>query len=176
MTRHISRTALFAALAAAALLAAPSARAADAASAKMIGADGKPLGTLSLAQTAGGVLIRGELKGLPSGTHAFHIHAVGKCEPPFASAGGHFNPTHRPHGFETPAGGHAGDMPNLHVPASGDVTVETINDRVTLANGKPNSLFGGAGTAFVIHAGSDDYKSDPAGNAGSRIACGVIAE
>jgi superoxide dismutase, Cu-Zn family len=173
MTRTLPHAILFAALAVATL--APSATAAEHATAKVVGGNGQPLGTLALAQTAGGVLIRGALSGLPPGSHAFHIHAVGKCEPPFASAGGHFNPAHRSHGFESAEGGHAGDMPNIHVPASGCVTVETVNDRVTLADGKPNSLMGGAGTALVIHAGADDYRSDPAGNAGGRIACGVIA-
>ncbi len=150
------------------------ARAADHATARMIGANGQTLGTLELLQTPAGVLISGTLKGLAPGAHAFHVHAVGKCEPPFTSAGGHFNPAHHHHGFESEGGGHAGDMANLNVPATGEVTVETVNDRVTLADGRPNSLLGGQGTAFVIHAGADDYKSDPAGNAGGRVACGVI--
>ncbi len=152
------------------------ARAADQASARMIGADGHSLGTLALLQTPAGVLIRGTLKGLSPGEHAFHVHGTGKCEPPFASAGGHFNPANQHHGFLSDSGGHAGDMPNLHVPASGEIAVETVNDRVTLEGGKPNSLMGGTGTALVIHAGADDYKSDPAGNAGGRVGCGVIAE
>jgi len=115
------------------------------------------------------------VKGLPAGEHAFHIHAVGKCEPPFDSAGGHFNPAQHKHGIMA-GEGHAGDMPNLFVPASGELTVEILNTNVTLAKGKPNSLFDADGSAVVIHAGPDDYKSDPAGNAGGRIACGVVSE
>ena len=165
---------IFAALLAVTVLVLP-ARAAEQAMAQMHGLKGESLGTLRLSQTPAGVLIRGELSGLPAGSHAFHIHGTGKCEPPFASAGGHFNPTHHAHGFESAMGGHAGDMPNVTVPAAGKATIETVNDRVTLADGKPNSLLGGQGTAFVVHAGADDYHSDPAGNAGGRIACGVIA-
>jgi superoxide dismutase, Cu-Zn family len=156
-------------------LAAAPAQAADRATAALKGLQGQAIGTLALTETAGGVLIQGELAGLSPGPHAFHIHGAGMCTPPFATAGGHFNPALRHHGFMSDAGGHAGDMPNLNVPASGRIAVEVVNDRVTLADGKPNSLIGGAGTAFVVHAGADDYKSDPAGNAGGRVACGVIA-
>jgi Cu-Zn family superoxide dismutase len=120
------------------------------------------------------VLIRLSVKGLPAGERAFHIHAVGKCEPPFTSAGGHFNPGGRKHGLMAAEGHHAGDLPNLHVPASGELVVEVLNPAVTLEKGKANSLFGPEGTALVIHAGKDDYKSDPAGDAGGRIACGRI--
>jgi Cu-Zn family superoxide dismutase len=114
------------------------------------------------------------LKGLPPGDHAFHVHAVGKCEPPFTSAGGHFNPGNKKHGIEAAEGYHAGDMPNLDVPSSGAINAEVLNTSITLEKGKPNSVFHDGGTAIVVHAGKDDYKSDPAGNAGGRIACGVI--
>jgi len=134
---------------------------------------GAEVGTVELNQTPAGVLLRLSLKGLPAGERAFHIHAVGRCEPPFTSAGGHFNPAGHKHGLLV-GPGHAGDMPNLHVPASGVLTVEILNAAVTLEKGKPNSLFQSGGTSIVIHAGKDDYKSDPAGNAGDRIACGVI--
>jgi superoxide dismutase, Cu-Zn family len=136
--------------------------------------DGKDVGTVELLQTPAGVLLKVSVKGLPAGEHAFHVHAVGKCEPPFDSAGGHFNPGGKKHGLMAPEGHHAGDMPNLHVPQSGELVVEVVNTAVTLEPGKPNSLFGPNGTAIVIHAGVDDYKTDPAGNAGGRIACGVI--
>ena len=102
--------------------------------------------------------------------------AVGKCEPPFTSAGGHFNPAGKKHGMEAKEGAHAGDMPNLYVPANGELTVDVANHMVTLAKGQPNSVFDADGSAIIIHAGADDYKSDPTGNAGDRIACGVITE
>jgi Cu-Zn family superoxide dismutase len=120
-------------------------------------------------------VLRVSLKGLPAGERAFHIHAVGKCEAPFETAGGHFNPGNHKHG-KLAGEGHAGDMPNLTIPQNGQLQVEIVNTAVTLDKGKPNSVFQPAGTAIVIHAGTDDYASDPAGNAGDRIACGVIQE
>lgn len=134
---------------------------------------GVDVGTVDLTQTPAGVLLRLSLKGAPAGEHAFHIHTVGKCEPPFTSAGGHFNPGNHKHGLLVGAG-HAGDMPNLHIPSDGVLMVEILNTAVTLEKGKPNSVFHDGGTSIVIHAGKDDYKSDPAGNAGDRIACGII--
>jgi Cu-Zn family superoxide dismutase len=139
-------------------------------------ATGKEVGTVDLVQTPHGVLLKLSLKGIPAGEHAFHIHAVGKCEPPFTSAGGHFNPGSHKHGMAAAEGAHAGDMPNLHVPASGELTVEIANPAISLAKGQPNSVFDADGSAIVVHAKADDYKSDPAGNAGDRIACGVIVE
>ena len=109
------------------------------------------------------------------GVHAFHIHAVGKCEPPdFKSAGPHFNPDQTRHGIMSPEGPHAGDLPNIHVPADGKLEVEFLNPVVTLS--QESALLDEDGSAIVIHAGADDYKTDPAGNAGDRIACGVIAK
>jgi Cu-Zn family superoxide dismutase len=134
---------------------------------------GKAVGDVDLVQLPNGVLLKLSVKGLPAGERAFHIHAVGKCEPPFTSAGGHFNPGGHKHGLHT-GPGHAGDMPNLHIPQSGELTVEILNTAVTLEKGKPNSVFDADGSSIVIHAGPDDYKSDPAGNAGDRIACGLI--
>jgi Cu-Zn family superoxide dismutase len=134
---------------------------------------GAEVGVVNLTQTPAGVMLNVSLKGIPAGEHAFHIHAVGRCEAPFTSAGGHFNPAGHKHGLMA-GPGHAGDMPNLHVPSNGTLQVEILNAAVTLDKGKPNSVFHSGGTSIVVHAGKDDYKSDPAGNAGDRIACGVI--
>ena len=148
--------------------------AAQSAKATLKNAEGAAIGALDLAQVSDGVLVKLTARGLPPGEHAFNVHAVGKCEPPFTTAGGHFNPDNRKHGMMSAEGHHAGDMPNLIVPASGDVAVEVVNTAVTLDKGKPNSLYKPDGTAFVIHAAADDYKTDPTGNAGGRIACAVV--
>src|SRR4030081_3538546 len=125
---------------------------------------GKDVGQVALLQPPHGVLLKLTVKGVPAGEHAFHVHAVGKCEPPFTSAGGHFNPGNKKHGMMSPEGQHAGDMPNLHIPASGALTVDVVNSAITLEKGK------GAGDAnglpLIIHAGKDDYKTDPTGDAG----------
>lgn len=110
--------------------AAPSAKAA------LKSADGKDVGSADLTQTPAGVLIKLSVKGLPAGEHAFHVHGVGKCEPPFTSAGGHFNPGGKKHGMMAAEGHHAGDMPNLHIPPSGEIVVEILNTAVTLEKGK----------------------------------------
>ena len=157
----------------AALLAVP-AFAADQASAVLKDAQGNEVGKATLTTTPSGVLISLDLTAIPPGEHAFHIHAVGKCEPPdFKSAGGHFNPDSTKHGLMNPEGPHAGDMPNLHVPEGGKLQIEVLNPTVTLS--AESALLDEDGSAVVIHAGADDYQTDPAGNAGDRIACGVIA-
>lgn len=135
-------------------------------------AKGKEVGTVTLTQLPNGVLVHAVLTGLPPGGHGFHIHAAGKCEPPFTTAGGHFNPTGAHHGMMN-AGFHAGDLPNVYIGEDGKVTADAFNTFVTLGTGA-NSLFGPSGSSIVLHAGPDDYKSDPAGNSGDRIACGVI--
>ena len=137
-------------------------------------ADGKDAGSVTLTQTPSGVLLSLTVKSLPAGEHAFHVHAVGKCEPPFTSAGGHFNPGNKKHGLMSPEGAHGGDMPNLHIPAGGELTVEVHNPMITLEKDKPNSVLDADGSALVIHASKDDYKTDPTGEAGGRIACGVV--
>ena len=187
--------------------------------AEMKDAQGMSVGEVILRQTPNGTILHAKLSGLPPGAHAFHVHSVGMCEPPFSSAGGHFNPQGKMHGIVGPAPqssgaasaarqavvtaqdytgedftltltydvnetgdllpdtwrvdlarGHVGDMPNIHVPDSGELEIEILNTLLKLDYG----LFDADGAAIVIHAGPDDYMSDPAGAAGSRIACGVI--
>jgi superoxide dismutase, Cu-Zn family len=136
---------------------------------------GKVVGTVLLVDTPHGLLLRGALMGLPPGTHAIHFHEVGKCEPPFKSSGGHFNPSKKNHGMLDPAGLHAGDLPNLVVPKNGKLDFELFAEDLTLADG-PNTVLDADGTALVIHAKADDYKSQPAGDAGDRIACGAVTK
>ena len=135
-------------------------------------ASGRRVGTVTLADSYAGVLIHGTVADLGLGAHAIHIHSVGKCEPPFTSAGGHFNPQGRQHGYLNPRGPHLGDMPNLTTPAAGSLTFEYLLPGVTL-KGK-NGMLDADGASVVIHAGKDDYLTDPAGNSGARAACGVI--
>jgi superoxide dismutase, Cu-Zn family len=149
--------------------------AADQAKAQLKNADGQAVGEAVLTETPHGVLISVTLTGVPAGAHAIHIHQTGKCEPPFTTAGGHFNPGNMQHGINNPMGMHAGDLPNIQVPADGRLTVEMLDPSVTLKPG-PNSLLDADGSAIVIHQAVDDYRSDPAGNAGARIACGVITK
>src|SRR3569833_3026696 len=127
--------------------------AAQSAKATLKTADGKDAGSATLTQTPSGVLIALAAKNLPAGEHAFHVHAVGKCEPPFTSAGGHFNPESKKHGLMEMEGHLAGDMPILHVPASGEIAVEGVYASITLDKCKPGSVFGTSGTALVVHAG-----------------------
>jgi superoxide dismutase, Cu-Zn family len=170
---RVFRQFLMAGMAAIAAVAASAAASAEMANAALKDKSGKPVGDVDLVQTRHGVLLKVSIKRLPPGVRAFHIHAVGKCDAPFESAGPHFNPDNHKHGMMS-GPGHAGDMPNLHIPQSGELTVEVLNSAITLEKGKPNSVFDADGSSIVIHDKADDYKSDPAGNAGDRIACGVI--
>lgn len=156
------------------ILAAGSAIAQDsAAAATLANSQGREVGTVSFTEGSNGLLLQADLHDLPAGTHGFHLHAVGACTPPdFKAAGGHFNPTEKKHGFLAKEGPHLGDMPNIHVPASGTLAFEFFLPEVTID--KEAQLMDKDGTAVMIHSKADDYKTDPAGEAGDRIACGVI--
>jgi superoxide dismutase, Cu-Zn family len=139
------------------------------------GGDNKEVGTAKLLQIPNGVLVRLALTKAAPGAHAFHVHAVGKCEgPEFTTAGGHFNPMNKKHGLLSADGSHTGDLPNVIVSDSGAVIDETVIPHVTLTAGD-HTLADADGSALVLHAGADDYTTDPTGNAGGRMACGVIA-
>jgi Cu-Zn family superoxide dismutase len=136
-------------------------------------AKGQAVGTARLTSTPNGVLLEADFNGLPDGEHAIHVHGTGRCEPPqYTSPGEHFSPQRKRHGFLDPEGPHAGDLPNIHVQAPA-FTIEYLIDGVTLQGGA-NAILDRDGAAIVVHAEPDDYRTDPAGNAGSRIACGVI--
>lgn len=137
---------------------------------------GKSVGMAEFSPAPKGVKIRLNLTNLPPGEHGIHIHAVAKCDGPgFTTAGGHLNPDMKHHGLENPGGPHAGDMPNITVGANGRLKTTIVAPGVTMGD-DPHSIFSNGGTAIVIHAMVDDQKSDPAGNAGARIACGVITK
>ena len=146
------------------------------AKAVLVNTQGQRVGEAAFTETPQGVKIALKVENLPPGLHACHIHDKGVCSTPdFTSAGGHFNPFGKHHGLKNPQGPHAGDLPNLSVGADGRGSLETVAALVTLKEGK-NSLLQPGGTSLVIHAQPDDDMSDPAGNAGPRIACGVITK
>ena len=138
-------------------------------------AQGKDVGSVVISDQGPGVALQLQLHDLTPGEHAIHFHQVPKCEAPdFKSAGGHFNPEGKKHGFDSPEGHHAGDVKNFTVAADGKAKAKLEDADVTLNEG-PHSLLS-SGAAIVVHAKGDDYKTDPSGNSGDRVACGVITK
>ena len=134
-------------------------------------AQGRELGTVRFTDAVGGIAVSGQITGLPPGEHGLHIHAAGRCEPPFESAGPHWNLSNRQHGAQNPAGPHAGDLGNLNVSSDG-----VVNVAGTTRGGTLRELLDSDGAALVVHEKADDYKTDPSGESGNRIAAGVIKE
>lgn len=131
---------------------------------------GLEAGRATVTEAAGGLRFTVDVKGLPPGTHGVHVHTTGLCDAPdFTTAGGHWNPTGMKHGSMNPQGPHEGDMPNLIVDSGGRGTVAATIPGATMA-----ALMDADGAVFVVHAGPDDLKTDPSGNSGGRIACGVF--
>lgn len=143
----------------------------------LVNSSGQTIGEVHAWQTAGGVTFRIDATGLPHGIHGIHVHSVGRCDPPdFASAGPHWNPAGRKHGFNNPAGPHAGDLYNVEVAANGALgaTLTLPGASLTAPAGTPGALLDADGASLVLHAQADDYVTDPSGNSGARIACAVI--
>jgi len=141
----------------------------------LVHGDGTPAGMARIVASGGHAMIAIELTGIPAGEHGLHLHTTGKCDgPAFASAGGHLNPAAKAHGMDNPAGSHLGDLPNVMADAQGKVStvIHYGGDPQALAT----ALFDADGAALVLHAAADDYKTDPSGNSGARIACGVLAK
>ena len=134
---------------------------------------GRELGTVTLTETAQGIAIAGTLRGLPPGEHGFHLHTTGQCTPTFEAAGGHWNPTGTQHGSQNPQGPHLGDMPDVTVGADSSVTIQATTPGGTLRGA--NALLDADGAAVMVHATADDYRTDPSGAAGGRIACGAVS-
>lgn len=142
--------------------------------AAMRNAQGAALGTVAFVETANGLLLQVRLENVPPGGHAIHVHETGRCEPPdFKSAGGHYNPSDVRHGYLSRFGAHAGDLPNVYAMADGTVRADLLTKQLQLQPGV-GSLLPSGSRALVVHAGVDDYQTDPAGASGDRIACGVI--
>ena len=136
-------------------------------------AAGREIGTLTLTESAQGISVSGHLTGLPPGTHGIHFHMVGQCQPPYESAGAHWNPTNKQHGTQNPQGPHLGDLPNITVAADSSAHVEAASPGGTLRGA--NGLMDNDGAAVVIHTAADDNRTDPSGGSGARLACGVVS-
>lgn len=145
------------------------------ATAELVDVDGVIVGVATFEVVPEGVLVAVNVDGLEGseGEHGIHIHQTGSCTPDFSAAGGHFNPSGAQHGLDNPEGAHSGDMPNLQLNADGTATYESINEQISLGS-DDLSLFDDDGSAIIIHAGPDDQVTDPTGNSGDRIACGII--
>ncbi|GAA0467358.1 superoxide dismutase family protein [Parasphingorhabdus litoris] len=142
--------------------------------ATLMGADQAQYGEVIIGEGDGGLIVRIDARGLGPGPRGVHIHETGKCEgPDFKSAGGHWNPTNRQHGFDNPQGAHMGDLLNLVIGDDGFGSAEATIDGASLKEGS-NALIDADGAAFIVHAGPDDMKTDPSGESGGRIACGVF--
>lgn len=135
-------------------------------------AAGRDLGTITLTDASGGVMLMGTLRGLPPGDHGIHLHMTGSCEPTFDAAGGHWNPTSKQHGSGNPNGPHLGDLQNITVGADSSVSIHLTSPGGTLKG--ENMLLDADGAAVVVHAAADDYKTDPSGSSGARVACGAV--
>ncbi|MGL4543845.1 MAG: superoxide dismutase family protein [Polymorphobacter sp.] len=141
---------------------------------QLLGPNGELHGTATLSQTGSATRIQAVVSGLAPGSYAIHLHAVGKCEAPgFTTAGPHFNPTTHQHGTANPAGPHLGDLPNVAVGADGTGRIDALIAALQIRGGAV-PLIDADGAAIVVHAGPDDYKTDPSGNSGARIACGAL--
>lgn len=145
------------------------------ATATLVDESGDEIGVAELRGTAdGSVLVRLRLTDAPPGDHAFHVHETGRCEPDFSAAGGHYAPRENDHGFLHEGGPHAGDLPNLHIGEDGALELEVLAPHLAVEKGAEASVFDEDGSAFILHDGADDYASQPSGDAGPEVACGVI--
>ncbi|HLR15527.1 MAG TPA: superoxide dismutase family protein [Bacillota bacterium] len=147
----------------------------DSVHAVLINPKGDRVGLATFTETSEGVQVEVDGWSLPPGVHGLHIHEHGSCEAPsFESAGGHYNPTEATHGFDHPQGPHAGDLPNIEVAEDGQLHVQVVGEMISIQEGAKNNILLDGGTSIMIHSQEDDYTSQPAGDAGERIACGII--
>jgi Cu-Zn family superoxide dismutase len=152
----------------------PAGPAAPSAAVEIQDASGSLRATGTLKQNADGIAVHIEAHGMKPGSYGIHVHAVGQCAGPgFTTAGGHWNPTGKQHGRDNPMGMHEGDLPNLVIGSDGNGTLDAVIAGGMLNDG-PAALLDADGAAVVIHAAADDYKTDPSGNSGARVACGVV--